>query len=211
MGFHRRRHTRRVLPHLKSPPISGSRMMKRSSASWNKKETRGRGLHKLKYIYSGWASIYPCYGKLGGLCHPEIACAPVPKERHSSNNNNRMTRAVPCRLSLYLEGEPEADDERVVDRPEQLDLLADVLERVLPLARHLVDVLHGEHRLAILPLHEADLGTRWELGMKTRRRVILMARNFGAKVERGKTKLSLARKWEINAMRQEEGRARNLL
>ncbi len=57
----------------------------------------------------------------------------------------------------YLKREPEADHERVVHRPQELDLSGDVVDGSLLEAGLLVHVLHRVDLLRLLPLDEADL------------------------------------------------------
>lgn len=58
---------------------------------------------------------------------------------------------------LTLEGEPEVDEEGVLQLGEDVDLPQDVLESVPLQTLRLVHVLHGVHLLRVLLLNNAHL------------------------------------------------------
>jgi hypothetical protein len=59
--------------------------------------------------------------------------------------------------SITLEGEPKVDEEGVFQRSEYLYLSEDVPQGLSLHTLPLVHVLHGEHALAVLLLHDAYL------------------------------------------------------
>ncbi len=60
-------------------------------------------------------------------------------------------------VSRYLKGEPEVDEERVLERAQDLDLPEHVAHGVLLDDEVFVHVLHGVHLLRVLLLHDAHL------------------------------------------------------
>ena len=66
-----------------------------------------------------------------------------------------------CQLRLTLEREDEVDDERMVQRGEDLHLPYHIGDGLLLQTLPLVGVLHGVHLAVALPTHDAHLRVRY--------------------------------------------------
>ena len=64
------------------------------------------------------------------------------------------------KVFVVLEGQPEVDEERVVERLQEADFTDNVSDCIALYASRFVHVLHGEQATGILLLNDAHLRTR---------------------------------------------------